>query len=164
MKKVISLVFSLVVLSGCSIIGFEKSLNYDKVPEYQYNEGSGSTNVVKKKNKKYINIALGAVDCGFYGLFGPLIFPVIPIWENKNCGNVGIGIWVHKIGIKNVHLLYQDKIYQPEIPDTGYYTFPLQTKSITDTAILVVEDKDGEIFEIPFRYQHTFSFALFPGR
>jgi hypothetical protein len=157
-------VFSLTVLSGCTIIGFEKGLNYEEMLEYKYSKGSGLTTIFNKKNGKHITIGLGAVDCEFYGLVGPLIFPVIPIWENKNCDKVGIGIWEHKIGIKNVHLLYQNKIYQSQTSNSNFYTFPLQTKSINETAILVVEKQDGEKFEIPFRYQHSFSFAFFPGR
>ena len=76
-----------------------------------------------------------------------------------------IDIWEYRVGIKNAQLLYQNKTYNPsKISDSGYYTFPIPIKSITNTATLVVEKKDGEIFEIPFRYQHTFSFALAPGR
>ena len=105
------------------------------------------------------------MSCGQYGLIGPLIFPIIPIWENRDCKGVVINIWEYRIGIKNAHIIYHDKIYKPsEISRYGYYTFPLQTKSITDTATLVVEKQDGEKFEIPFRYQHTFSFDLWPGR
>jgi hypothetical protein len=164
MKKIIILMFAIIFLNGCAITGFEKGLNYEKTTGYdfEYDGGSGSITVINKKNGKNVSIAFGkGSHCGFYGLVGPLIFPIIPIWENKECDNV-----VVLIGItKNTHVIYQNKTYQPsEISEMGYYTFPLQTKSITETAILVVEKQDREIFEIPFRYQHSFSFAFFPGR
>jgi hypothetical protein len=66
---------------------------------------------------------------------------------------------------KKVYIIYQNKVYEPsKIVKGGGYFFSLQIKSITDTATLVVEKKDGEKFEIPFRYKHTFSFDLWPGR
>jgi hypothetical protein len=166
-KKILTLV-SLICLSGCSGATFEKGLNYEKTPKYSFDYDKGTHETTIRKNgeeEKYINIGFGTVACGYYGLIGPLVFPIIPFWENRDCDKIDIRIWEHRIGIKNTHVIYRDKIYEPsEISKTGYYTFPLQTKSITDTAILVVEKKDGQKFEIPFRYQHTFSFDLWPGR
>ncbi len=162
-KKVIILI-SLICLNGCAIAGFEKGLNYEKTPQYKFEFDGGTlyTSIKNQKNGNRIAIMFGGGSCGFYGLIGPLIFPIIPIWENRDCKEVNVGTGA---SIKNVHMVYQDRIYEPsEISSGGYYTFPLTIKSITDTATLVVEKKDGEIFEIPFRYQHTFSFALFPGR
>jgi hypothetical protein len=153
----------LVCLSGCSIASLENRLNYEKTLGYSFKYYKGSHSITAtKENGNHISIAFGkGSSCGQYGLIGPLIFPIIPIWENRDCGDVVILIGA----TKNVYVIYRDKIYEPsEISKTGYYTFPLQTKSITDTAILAVEKKDGQKFEIPFRYQHTFSFDLWPGR
>ena len=163
MIKKIVIVLGLVFLSGCTIVGFEKGLNYERTPKYkfEYDKGTHNTVVTNRENKKHIAIMFGRSSCGDYGLIGPLIFPIIPFWENDDCSeNATIGTGA---SIKNVHMIYQDKIYQPS-KVVGGYTFPIPTKSITNTATLVVEKKDGEIFEIPFRYQHTFGFALFPGR
>ncbi len=163
MIKIMSILISLVWLSGCSGVTFEKGLNYKKTPEYSfdYDKGTHDTTVVNKKNGNRISIGFGTVACGYYGLIGPLIFPIIPFWENRECNEAVMDIG----SSKNVYVVYRDKIYEPsKISKTGYYTFPLQTKSITDTATLVIEKNEGEKFEIPFRYQHTFSFDLWPGR
>ncbi len=162
MKKVIILI-SLICLSGCSGAVFEKGLNYKKISRYSFDYDSGTqyTSITNQKNGKYISISFGKNTCGFYGLIGPLVFPIFPIWENDDCKDVVLGV----SPAKKVQIIYHDKIYEPSkvVRDEGYF-FSLPIKSITDTAILVVEKKDGEIFEIPFKYQHTFSFALFPGR
>lgn len=163
MNKEILTVISLILLSGCSGATFEKGLNYEKTSKYSFkhDKGTHDTTVTNNKNGNQISIGFGTVACGYYGLIGPLVFPIIPFWENRECNEAVIDIG----STKNVYVIYRDKIYEPsEISKTGYYTFPLQTKSITDTAILVVEKKDGQKFEIPFRYQHTFSFDLWPGR
>ena len=141
----------------------KKGLNYEKTSEYsfEYDKGTHDTTVTNKKNGNRISIGFGTVACGYYGLIGPLVFPIIPFWENRECNEAVIDISPSK----NVYVIFHDKIYEAfKVSKTGYYTFSLQTKSITDTAILVVEKKDGEKFEIPFRYQHTFSFDLVPGR
>ena len=169
MIKKIVIVLGLVFLSGCTIVGFEKGLNYVETPKYgfKHNDDTHNTIITNKKNGVHIGIAFGKVACGYYGLIGPLIFPIIPFWENKNCDKVAISIWENRVGIKNAYVNYNNKIYKPSEISGSYNVFPLpieSIKSITDTATLVVEKKDGEIFEIPFRYQHTFSFALFPGR
>ena len=160
------ILLALFCLDGCSIASFEKGLNYKKNSDYKYEIDDGSATIKNKENGKYINTRFGRGSyCGRYGIIGPLIFPIIPIWQRQDCGNVVINIWEHSVGIKNAYIIYHNKIYNPsKISKTGYYTFPLQTKSISDTATLVVEKKDGEKFEIPFRYQHTFSFDLWPGR
>lgn len=153
----------LICLSGCSGVTFEKGLNYEKTSKYsfEYDNGTHDTTVMNKKNGNRISIGFGTLACGYYGLIGPLVFPIIPFWENRECKEVVIDIGP----TKNVCVIYRNKIYKPaKVSRTGYYTFPLQTKSITDTATLVVEKQDGEKFEIPFRYQHTFSFDLVPGR
>ena len=163
MIKKIVILLGLVFLSGCTIVGFEKGLNYVETPKYgfKHNDDTHNTIITNKKNGVHIGIAFGKVACGYYGLIGPLIFPIIPFWENDDCSeNATIGTGA---SIKNVHMIYQDKIYQPS-KVVGGYTFPLPIKSITDTATLVIEDTSGEIFKISFKYQHTFSFALFPGR
>jgi hypothetical protein len=76
-----------------------------------------------------------------------------------------MSIWEHRVGIENAYILYHNKTHNPsEISDSGYYTFPLKTKSVKDVATLFVVKKDGQKFEIPFRYKHSFSFDLWPGR
>lgn len=154
---------SFVWLSGCSGATFEKGLNYEKTPGYsfKYDKGTHGTSVTNQKNGNNINIMFGRGSCGFYGLIGPLIFPVIPFWQNHDCKDAVIGIGA----AKNVYIIYHDKVYEPsKVTRDGGYFFSLPIKSITDTATLVVEKKDGEKFEIPFRYQQTFSFDLAPGR
>ena len=163
MIKKTLILLGLVCLSGCAIASLENRLNYERTLGYsfKYDKGTHDISVTNQKNGKRISIKFGkGSSCGQYGLIGPLIFPIIPIWENRNCGDVVILIGA----TKNAHVIYHDKIYKPSEISNGYYTFPLQTKSITDTATLVIEEKDGEKFEIPFRYQHTFSFDLWPGR
>ena len=161
-KKILTII-SLICLSSCSGATFEKGLNYEKIPGYSFkhDKGTHDTTITNEKNGNRISIGFGTVACGYYGLVGPLVFPIIPFWENRECNEAVIDIG----STKNAHVIYRDKIYEPsKISKTGYYTFLLQIKSITDTAILVVEKNDGEKFEIPFRYQHTFSFDLVPGR
>lgn len=163
-KKTLTLLW-FVFLSGCSAVTFDKGLNYEKISGYSFNydKGTQGTSITNQQNGNRISIAFRRHYCGSYGLIGPLIFPVIPIWENKDCSEdatLGIG------AVKEVHITYHNKIYKPSGAALNgyYYIFPLPIKSITDTAILVVEKKDGQKFEIPFRYQHTFSFDLWPGR
>ena len=166
MIKKALILLGFVCLSGCSIASFEKGLNYEKKSDYKYEyekTSSYTTTITDQKNGNHINVMFRQRSCGQYGLIGPLIFPVIPIWENKDCSEdatLGIG------AVKEVHITYHNKIYKPSGAALNgyYYIFPLPIKSITDTAILVVEKKDGQKFEIPFRYQHTFSFDLWPGR
>ena len=162
MIKKILILLGLFCLSGCSAISFDKGLNYQKTSEYSfdYDKGTQYTSITNKKNGNHISIAFRQNSCGSYALIGPLIFPIIPIWENDDCKDVVIGIGT----AKNVYITYHDKTYEPiKISKTGGYFFPLQIKSI-DTATLVIEKTDGEKFEIPFRYQHSFSFDLWPGR
>jgi hypothetical protein len=166
MIKKTLILLGLLYLNGCSAIGFDKGLNYKKISDYkfEYNKGSsGYVVITNKKNGNHISIAFRQNSCGSYGLIGPLIFPIIPIWENDDCSeNATFGIGA----TKEVRIIYHDKTYKPsKISDDGhYYIFPLSIKSITEIATLVVEKKNGEKFEIPFRYQHTFSFDLWPGR
>jgi hypothetical protein len=164
-KKILILVISLICLSGCTIVGFDKGLNYEKIPEYkfEYNRGSsGYVAITNKKNGNHINIAFRRNSCGEYGLFGPLIFPIIPMWQNHNClENATIGVYQ----ASHVYIIYNDKVYRPiEVSRTGGYTFPLPIKSITNVATLIVEQENGQKFEIPFRYKHTFDVNLWPGR
>lgn len=162
-KKIVILIASLIFMNGCSGAVFEKGLNYERTPKYkfEYDDGSHMTTITNQKNGNRIGVGFGRDSCGDYGLIGPLIFPIIPIWENRDCKDVIIGT----SPANKVQIIYQNKVYEPsKVVRGGGYFFPIPTKSITDTAILVVEKTDGEKFEIPFKYQHTFSFALFPGR
>ena len=164
MIRKISILLGLLYLSGCSVAGFDKGLNYEKTPKYKFEysqSASGYLGITNQENGNHISIAFSQNSCGFYGLIGPLIFPIIPIWQNDDCKDVVIGASQSD----KVQIIYHDKVYEPsKIVRGGGYFFPLPIKSITDTATLVIEEKDGEKFEIPFRYQHTFSFDLWPGR
>lgn len=163
MIKIISILLGLVCLSGCSVVGFDKGLNYEKTPRYSfdYDKGTQGTVIADQKNGNRVGIRFHRNSCGEYFLVGPLIFPIIPFWQNYDCKDVVIGASQSD----KVQIIYHDKVYEPsKIVRGGGYFFPLPIKSITDTATLVVETKDGKKFEIPFRYQHTFSFDLVPGR
>jgi hypothetical protein len=115
-------------------------LNYKKTSRYSFDYDSGTqyTSITNQKNGKYISISFGKNTCGFYGLIGPLVFPIFPIWENDDCKDVVLGV----SPAKKVQIIYHDKIYEPSkvVRDEGYF-FSLPIKSITDTAILVVEKK-----------------------
>ncbi|NBX52274.1 MAG: hypothetical protein EBT63_01300 [Proteobacteria bacterium] len=162
-KKTLTLLW-FVFLSGCSAIGFDKGLNYEKTPKYKFEysqSASGYLGITNQENGNRISIAFSQNSCGSYGLIGPLVFPIIPIWKNDECKDIVLGV----SQANKVQIIYHNKIYEPsKVVRGGGYFFPLEIKSITDTAILVVEKKDGEKFKIPFRYQHTFSFDLWPGR
>ncbi len=162
-KKILTMI-SLFYLSGCSAVSFDKGLNYEKTAKYKFEysqSASGYIRITNQENGNHVSVAFTQNSCGFYGLIGPLIFPIIPVWQNDDCKDVVIGV----SQAKKVKIIYRNKAYEPsKIVRGGGYFFPLQIKSITDTAILVVEKNDGEKFEIPFRYQHTFSFDLVPGR
>ena len=88
MIKKILILLGLVCLSGCSLVEFGKGLNYERTPKYKFEyskSSSGYLGITNQKDGKHISISFGQNSCGFYGLFGPLIFPIIPIWENKDC-------------------------------------------------------------------------------
>ena len=96
MIRKILVLFGLVCLSGCSAITFEKGLNYEKSSNYSFEYDKGThTNTIRKdeKREKYINIGFGTVSCGYYGLVGPLVFPIIPIWKHQDCDKASINIW-----------------------------------------------------------------------
>jgi len=163
MIKKTLILLGFVCLSGCTIVGFDKGLNYEKTPVYSfdYDKGTQYASVTNQKNGNRIGIAFSQNSCGEYFLVGPLIFPIIPFWQNHDCKDVVIGV----SQANKVQIIYHDKLYESsKVVRGGGYFFPLPIKSITDTATLVIEKKDGEKFEIPFRYQHTFSFDLWPGR
>ena len=160
MIKKIIILFGLIWLSGCSMVIFEKGAHYNQSVKFESYKKNGNAAL---RINNVVHIEFSSHQCGYYGLIGPLIFPIIPIWENYECDNLNIGV----SGASKVYLKYNSKIYTYiRFDPKSYfeYTFPLQTKSIIDTAILVVEKEDGEKFEIPFRYQHSFRFDLWPGR
>ena len=55
MIKKIVIVLGLVFLSGCTIVGFEKGLNYERTPKYkfEYDKGTHNTVVTNRENKKH---------------------------------------------------------------------------------------------------------------
>ncbi len=163
MIKKTLILLGLACLSGCTVVGFNKGLNYQqKTSEYKfdYNKNSHWLSITSINGNK-LDIMQSTNECGEYFLIGPLIFPIIPMWQNSDCKDVLIGV----SQASKVQIIYHDKVYQPsKIVKGGGYFFPLPIKSINDTATLVVEKTDGGKFEIPFRYQHTFSFDLWPGR
>lgn len=162
MIKKILILFSLVFLNGCVIAGFDKGLHYQKTPEYtlKYEEYSFyGLSVISTKSNHSFNMMYSTNVCGGYYLIGPIV-PFIPIWENKDCSkNVVIGIRE----ADEVKVKFYNKIYNPTEIKDGAYTFPISIKSLSNGAVLIVK-KDVEKFEIPFRYQHTFIFDLWPGR
>jgi hypothetical protein len=161
MIKKILLLLGLFFLNGCAGAVFERGLNYQETPEYSFEYDKGTSGTSIKNNDKLLYVEFRRGSCGFYGLIGPLIFPIIPFWQNNDCRDVIIGV----SQANKVQIIYHDNVYEPsKVVRGGGYFFPLPIKSINDTAILAVEKKDGEKFEIPFRYQHTFSFDLWPGR
>ncbi len=164
MIKKMLILFILLSFNGCSVAEFGKGLNYEKTEKYKFEHSkssSGSTVITNQKNGNDIGVRFHQNSCGSYGLIGPLVFPIIPIWQNDDCKDVVIGV----SQANKVQIIYHDKVYEPsKIVRGGGYFFPLKIKSITDTATLIIEKTDGEKFEIPFRYQHTFSFDLVPGR
>lgn len=151
----------LVFLNGCAGAVFQKGLNYQQTTEYRFEYDKGTHGTSITRNGKLLYVEFNQNSCGFYGLIGPLIFPIIPFWQTDDCKDVVIGV----SQAKKVQIIYHDKVYEPsKIVRGGGYFFPLSIKSINDTATLIVEKQDEEKFKIPFRYQHTFSFDLWPGR
>ena len=162
MIQKILIILGLICLDGCAIASFTKGLNYKKIldKKYEYNNvSSGDVRIINKKNGDNVNVRIHENACGGYGLIGPFIFPIIPFWQNIDCKDIVIGV---SQGTK-IQVIFHDKIYEPsKIVRGGGYFFPLPIKSIADTATLVITEKDIEIFRIPFRYQHSFNFVLFP--
>ena len=82
---------------------------YKKTQNYQFEydrKASRSVPFTNQKNGKHIRVSFGQDSCGFYGLFGPLIFPIIPIWHNDDCKDVVIGASQSD----KVHIIYQNKV------------------------------------------------------
>jgi hypothetical protein len=159
-KKIIILI-SLPCLNNCVGVGFDMGLHYQETVEYKfkYNDEMYRLSVTSIRNNNKLDIIYNGNECGEYFLFGPIV-PFIPIWENKDCNkNIIIGIYK----AEEVRVKFDNIIYNPIKVQDGAYTFPISIKSLSSGAVLIVK-KDGEKFEIPFRYQHTFSFDLFPGR
>ena len=154
MIKTIMILMNLVFLSGCVYIGFNKGSYPDhnvKFERYSKNEN------IALKIDKSLYVEFSSHQCGYYGLVG-IIIPIIPYWKNINCGDLNVGVNT----ASNVYLKHVGKIYNYNRfnPKTYYeYTSPIPAKSISDGAILIVE-KHGQTFEIPFHYQHAFSFEL----
>ena len=160
MTRKVLVLLGVIFLSGCTIIGFDKGAYYDQSVNFKRYKKNGNAAL---EIDKLLRVEFSSHQCGSYGLIGPLIFPIIPIWENRNCDNLDVGV----SGASNVYLKHNAKLYTSIRFDPGSYfeyTFPVPTKSLFDGAILVIEDKNGQKFEIPFRYQHTFSFFLWPDR
>ncbi|NBV07283.1 MAG: hypothetical protein EBS06_08655 [Proteobacteria bacterium] len=160
MIKKALILLGLIYLSGCTIVGFDKGTHYDQSTNFKRYKKNGNAAL---KIDKLVHVEFSSRQCGSYGLVGPLIFPIIPIWRNYDCESLDVGV----SGASKVYLKHNSKIYvSTRFDPKSYfeYTFPISAKSLSDGAMLVVEKKDGEKFEIPFRYQHTFSFDLFPGR
>lgn len=154
----------LFLFEGCVYVGFGKGVRHiDPIP-FDYDERTGEVTFSSSnslKNEK-IWVSFFQVSCGSYGLFGILV-PIIPLWENFDCKNLKIRV----SSADRVFVDYQGKLFNPIAFDPKYqtYTFPIPVKSLADGATLIIEKKNessGKIekFEIPFRYQHTFSFEL----
>jgi hypothetical protein len=153
-SKAVSILISVFALSGCLTVGFNKGAHPDG--SLKFKKRINNQNIVLEVNDS-LDIEFSSHQCGYYGLAG-VIIPVIPHWQNHDCSDFDIGVRKSS----NVYLKHGDKIYTYSRfdPRSYYtYTFPVPVKSLSDGAILVIE-KDGERFEIPFRYQHSFSFQL----
>jgi len=158
MKKIIILMI-LFCFDGCVLVGFDRGLSYIKTPQYKFRYSDDLYKLTVISDNNELNITYNGNECGGYYLFGPII-PLIPLWENKDCSaNITIGIYK----AQKVYVKFNDKMYDPINIESGAYTFPIPIKSTSNGAILIVE-KDKQKFEIPFRYQHTFNFSLWPGR
>lgn len=151
-------------INSCSAIVFEKGLGHEKKQGYNFIENKNSGSVTVKNDIGHVNVMLGRVACGSYGLIGPLIFPIIPVWESKNCNDITIRAWEYYNKVKNIYIIFNNKSYYPyKVSKLGYRTFPLKIKSIKNNATLVVEKENSDKFEIPIRYKHKFNFYLMPG-
>ena len=154
MIKILILISSLFFLNGCLFVGLDKGAYPDSSLEFEryfHNQNVG----LKINNSLYIKFA--SHQCGYYGLEG-IIVPIIPHWKNYDCKD--LNVYISKSS--NVYIKHKDKIYNYSIfRKKSYfnYTFPIATKSLSDGAILVIEQGE-EKFEIPFRYKHGFSFVL----
>jgi hypothetical protein len=142
---------SLFCLSGCVFIGFNKGPYHDKSVKFDQYTING--NIVFKINES-IEVSFQNFQCGYYGLLGVFIVPFIPYWANSDCSNL---IVMANKSIDHIYIRHNDYIYSPKNPSSKfyYYKFPIPTNSLSEGAILVAE-QDEEIFEIPFRYQHSF--------
>lgn len=154
MKK-ITILISLFVLSGCVSADLERGIRHIEPTNFNYDERARQM-TIRLINNDQIYLRFFQRTCGGYGLVG-IVVPIIPVWDNIDCKNFEVEVSV----ADQVLVTYQNKIYKPTSFDPKYrnYTFPLDTKSLSDGATLIIE-KNGQKFEIPFRYQHTFSFQL----
>lgn len=153
-RKIIVLT-SLVFLESCLFVGFNKGANYEKSVKFKSYNRNG--NMVLKIIDNSVHAGFSNLQCGGYGLFG-VIIPIIPYWGNDKCEDLNVLV----TNASNVYIKYNNKVYNYSEfnPRSSYnYKFPIPVKSLSSGAILVIE-KDGEKFEIPFRYKHTFSFQL----
>lgn len=161
MRKILAILTCLILLCGCVAAGFEKGVHHVESIKFSYDKRSREITLKTAENGKlFVEFFQGF--CGSYYLFG-IIVPIIPLWENFDCKNLKIRV----SSADRVFVDYQGKLFNPIAFDSKYrtYTFPIPVKSLSDGAILIIEKKDevsGKIekFEIPFRYQHTFSFEL----
>jgi len=160
-RKILVVLKCMTLLCGCVAVGFEKGVRHVDSVKFNYDNITREIIFKNSENKK-VWISFFQGFCGRYYLFG-IIVPIIPLWENFNCKNLEIRI----SSADRVFVDYQGKIFNSIAFDSKYdnYIFPIPVKSLSDGAILIIEKKNkssGEIekFEIPFRYQHTFSFEL----
>jgi hypothetical protein len=154
--KNLIILMSFIYLSGCVYVGFDKGPYHNKSVKFDQSKRNG--NIVFRINKS-IEVSFQNFQCGYYGLLGIFIVPFIPYWKNTDCNDLIVE--ASGLNNSNIYLNHKDYTYSPykTNPKLYYYTFPVPVKSLSDGAILVIE-KDGERFEIPFRYQHSFSFQL----
>lgn len=153
MKRIIILM-NLALLGGCLSAGFDKGAHPDE--SLSFKRHSVNQNVALEINDS-LGLEFSSHQCGYYGLAG-VIIPIIPNWKNYDCNDFNVSIRK----ASHVYLKHGDKIYSHSRfnPKSYFnYTFPIPVKSLADGATLIIE-KDGENFEIPFRYQHKFRFIL----
>ena len=155
MLKIISLVLVIISLNACDAIEFKKGAHHIEPIKYRYDKKTQEIIINTSKNNN-IYLEFFSRMCGAYGLWG-VIIPIVPYWETQDCSRFKVSISaVDKIEINHHGVVYKDYEFDSKYQN---YTFPINTKSLSDGAVLIIE-KDGETFEIPFRYQHTFDFEL----
>jgi hypothetical protein len=95
-NEILILIIGLTCLSGRTIVSFSRGLNYEEIPDYKFEYEKGSSQTVTITNRKIghdVIIMFRYNSCGEYGLFGPLVFPIIPMWQNHDCSeNATIGV------------------------------------------------------------------------
>ena len=159
--KQLLLILVMASLSGCVVVWLDKGLNYQEPIEYEfeYNQGDGS--ITFYKGEKELSVTFHEGICNSYSLMG-FIIPFIPLLKDKDCKQ---DVYIRIVKASDVYIKTKNnQIYKPyKVGKFGTYYFPIKIKALSDTATLFVS-KEGENFEIPFRYKHTFGIGTLFGK